>query len=321
MNGRPTILLGESRFSTAARAALERSGDVVGFDGVEAFTERLPDATAVLVALEVHLDAGLLARAEQLRVIATRTSQLRHLDVAEAKRRGIALLSIEPDAPALRETPSTAEAAFALLLALVRNIPWAFEAVREERWERFRYGGHELAGKTLGVVGFGRLGRLVTGYARAFGMQVLAHDPYVDAAEMARREATPVALDELLRASDVVSLHCTWSDETSGLIGARELALMRDDAVLVNTARGEVTDEGALLAALESGRLAGAAVDTLAGERPDGSHLRGNHLVEYARVHENLIVVPHLGGATIEATERTQLHIAQRLAAWLEANG
>jgi D-3-phosphoglycerate dehydrogenase len=314
------ILIGESGFSPRAIAALERVGEVRPFESREAFVGLLPEADAVLVALEVHLDRDLLARAGRLRVIATRTSQLRHLDVDGARQRGLPILSIEADAPALQATSSTAEEAFALLLALVRNIPWAFDAVKAGRWERRRYGGHELHGKALGLVGFGRLGRMVARYGQAFGMAISAHDPYVPDAEISAHDVRPVSLDEVLAASDVVSLHCTWSDETRGLIGARELGLMRPGAVLVNTARGEITDEAALLAALEQGRLAGAAVDTLAGEDPDGSHLAGNKLVDYARTHENLILLPHLGGATHEATERTQLYISEKLADWLEAN-
>ena len=315
---RPTILLGEPDVAPAARAALERVGEVVDFGGRADFAQRLPLADAIVVGLELRLDAHLLARAERLRAIATRTSQLRHLDLTEVERRGIAVLSIEPGAGPLRETTSTAEAAFALLLGLLRNLPWAFDAIKAERWERVRYGGHELRGRTIGLVGFGRLGRMVAGYATSFGMRVLAHDPYVAAAEIAAAGAEPVTLDALLGDSDVVSIHCTWSDETRGLIGARELGLMRPTAVLVNTARGEITDEAALLDALERGAIAGAAVDTLADERPDGSHLVGNPLVGYAREHENLIVLPHLGGATVEATARTQLFICERLAAWLE---
>jgi D-3-phosphoglycerate dehydrogenase len=297
---------------------LERVGDVIGFEGAEQFHARLPEADAVLVALELHLKADAIASARRLRVIATRTSQLRHLDKDEADRRGIPVLSIEPDAPPLRATSSTAESAFALLLALVRNIPWAFDAMKRERWERARYGGHELQGKTIGLIGFGRLGRMVARYAQAFEMHVVAHDPYVEDAELRDVGVTPVTLDDLLVRSDVVSLHCTWSDETRGLVGARELTLMREDAVLVNTSRGEITDESALLAALKSGAIAGAAVDTLAGELADGGHLAGNPLVEYARTHENLILLPHLGGATAEASERTQLFISERLATWLE---
>ena len=314
----PTILLGESQFSPAARAVLERAGTVLDFESREAFLERLPNADAILVGLELRLTAEVLAAAERLRVIASRTSQLRHLDVAEAERRGIAVLFIEPDAPALQDTSSTAEETIALLLALLRNIPWAFDSVKAERWERFRYGGRELRGKTIGLVGFGRLGRMFARYAQAFELRVLAHDPYVAPAAIVDLGVEPVSLETLLAESDAVAVLCTWSDETRGLLGERELGLMRKGAVLVNTARGEITDERALLAALESGALAGAAVDTLAGEQPDGSHVVGNPLVEYARTHENLIVLPHLGGATVEATERTQLYIAEKLAAWLE---
>ena len=314
---RPLILLGESRFAPSARAVLERAGEIVDFESPEAFAARLPEADAVVVGLEVHLRGELLARAERLRVIASRTTQLRHLDVDEARRRKIAVLSIEADAPALQETSSTAEEAFALLLALVRRIPWAFDSIKAERWDRFRYGGSELRGKTIGLVGFGRLGRMVARYAGAFEMRVLAYDPYVDDREIAAGGAEPASLSDLLGESHVVSLHCTWSEETRGLIGAAELELMRDDAVLVNTARGEVVDEAALLAALVSARIAGAGIDTLADEQPDGSHVVGNELIAYARAHENLIVLPHLGGATREATERTQHYISEKLVAWL----
>jgi D-3-phosphoglycerate dehydrogenase len=312
---RPTILIGESRFADSARRVLAAAGDVVDD---AAFDERLADADALVVGLERRLDAALLQRAARLRVIATRTSQLRHLDRDEAERRGIAVLFVEPDAPALQETASTAEETMALLLALVRNVPWAFGALLDGRWERARYGGSELRGKTIGLIGFGRLGRMVARYAQAFELRVVAHDPYVPDAELVERGVEPVGLDELLAAADVVSIHCTWSDETYGLLGERELAAMRPGALLVNTARGEITDERALLAALESGRLGGAAVDTLAGEDPAGGHLAGNPLVEYARTHENLIVLPHLGGATREATERTQLYISEQLVRWLE---
>jgi D-3-phosphoglycerate dehydrogenase len=305
----PTILVAESTFSEAARAELERVGEVVPF---ERFDEELPRAEAILAGLELELDGAVLRRAPQLRVIATRTSQLRHIDLDEAARRGVEVLFIEPDDPLLQATSSTAEETFALVLALARNMPWAFESVKAGRWERARYGGHELAGKTIGLVGYGRLGRMVAGYARAFGMDVLACDPYLEI-----MDAAAVSLEDLLRQADIVSIHCTFSEETRGLIGERELALVRPSALLVNTARGEIVDEAALLAALEGGRLAGAALDTLAGERPDGSHLRDNPLVRYAREHENLIVLPHLGGATVDATERTQLYMAKRLAAFL----
>ena len=303
-----TILLAESRFAPAARMELEAIGEVVPFDRFEA---ELPRAEAIVVGLELELDRTVLDRAPRLRVIATRTSQLRHIDVAETRRRGIEVLRIDPDDPVLRETSSTAELTLALLLGLVRKLPWAFDALKAARWAPARgdYGGNELRGKTLGVVGYGRLGRMVAAYAKALAMEVVAHDPYVDVDDV-----EPVSLEELLKRSHAISVHCSFTEETRGLIGADELAVARPGAVLVNTARGEIVDEAALLEALRSGRLAGAAVDTIAGERSDGSHLRDHPLVRHAREHENLIVLPHLGGATAEATERTQIRISRKLA-------
>src|SRR5256714_992316 len=287
----PTILVAESTFSEAALAELERVGEVVPFERFEA---ELPRADAILAGLELELDGAVLSRARQLRVIATRTSQLRHIDLEEAKRRGIEVLFIEPIDPLLRATSSTAEEAFALVLALVRNVPWAFDSLKEGRWERARYGGHELAGQTIGLVGYGRLGRMVAGYARAFGMDVLAHDPYVEVTD-----AEGVSLEDLLRRADVVSIHCTFNEETRGLIGARELALVRPAAVLVNTARGEIVDDAALLRALEEGRLAGPALDTLAHERPGRSPPPDNPLLRYPPQPSKLILPPPPGRAPV----------------------
>lgn len=298
------ILLAEP-FAEEPRRVLDELGEVVPW---ESFVERLADAEAIVTGLEVHLRKPELDRAPRLQVIASRTSQLRHLDVDEATARGIDVLFIEPDAPLLRETSSTAEETLALILALVRNVPWAFDALKQGRWERQRYGGHELKGKKLGIVGFGRLGRMVAGYGQALGMRVVANDPRYDAS---------VPLDVLLADSDVVSVHCTFDETTRGLFGDAQFAAMKPSAYFINTARGEIADENALLRALERGRLAGAAIDTLEGERPDGAHLARNPLVDYARTHENLIVLPHLGGATVEATERTQLYIARKLADWV----
>jgi D-3-phosphoglycerate dehydrogenase len=202
------------------------------------------------------------------------------------------------------------------MLALCRNVPQAHGSLTGGAWERPKFKGTELYGKTLGVIGFGRLGRLVAGYGRAFGMHVLATDPKlapgteVDGVEAATQ-------DDLLARSDVVSLHCTYDDATEGLLGEAEFRRMKPGALFVNTARGEITDEAALLRALEDGHLGGAALDTLAGEGPQGEHLVGNPLVAHARAHENLLIVPHLGGATVEATERTQLFIVRRLVEFL----
>ena len=305
-----TILLAEKEFSEKAIARLKNVGRVIPFGSLRQFKNNLLYADVLLTALEVRLDASLLNRASKLRLIASRTTQLRYIDLDACARRGIRVINIKANSLVLRRTPSTAEEAMALILALVRNIPWAFDAIKREQWERHRYGGHEVYGKTLGLIGFGRLGRLVARYSRAFGMTVIASDPHVDVKTMQRYGVHKVTLERLLRKSDIVSLHATYHAATMGMLAKKHFRMMRREAVFINTARGEMTDEIALHTALEHGWIAGAAVDTLAGESSDGAHLRQNLLVQYARRHENLIIVPHLGGATQEATQRTQEYIS-----------
>lgn len=317
---RPQILLGESMFSDAARSVLAASGDVLEFESLERLMQRLPEADAIVVGFEVSLQKPVLDQADRLRVIATRTSRLTHIDVAEAQRRGIAVLSNEPEAPALVATSSTAELAMAMTLALARRLPWAFDSVRAGRWERVRYGGEELKGKTMGVIGFGRLGRKMVGYATAFGMHVVVSDPGVPQATIAASDCETATLGELLTRADVVSLHASPSADGLPILRSEHFELMKPSALLVNTARGELVDEHALLTALRERRLAGAAIDTLAGEEAGGAHLAGNPLLAYAKESDNLLILPHLGGATREATERTQLYIAERLAEYLRAN-
>jgi len=310
------ILIAEREFSPQAMRMLARVGRVIPFGSRSVFFKNLPRAHVVVAGLEVNFTKAVLDRAPRLELVASRTTQLRHIDRAETARRGIAVVHIKGDSPVLRQIPSTAEETFALVLALVRNIPWAMRSLEAGRWERRRYGGHELAGKTFGVIGFGRLGSYVARYARAFGMRVIAYDPYVSASAMARGGARRAGLNALLRAADVVSVHCVYSDRTAGMLGARHFRLMKPTAVFINTARGEIADESALLAALKAKRIAGAAVDTLAGETPDGAHVKTHPLVDYARTHENMIIVPHLGGATREATEKSMLHIAELTVQW-----
>ncbi len=311
----PTILIAEEGFDAHAKKILSAAGRVVDFSSRKNFLKHLPAAGVVVTALDIKFNAALLKKAKKLKVIGSRTTQLRYLDLDECRRRGIAVVNIKADSPVLRNTPSTAEETMALLLALLRNIPWAFSSIQKGEWERKKYGGRELAGKTIGLIGFGRLGKMVAGYSRAFGMSVTACDPYVSAAVMKKFGARKVSVGQLLRTADIVSLHTIYNDRTYRLIQEQHFRLMKPEAVFINTARGEITDERALLKALRQKWIAGAAVDTLAGEMPDGSHLKNNPLVRYARQHQNLLIVPHLGGATREATGRTQAYISELVVA------
>lgn len=315
---KPTILIAEKNFSPKAKKILASAGRVVDFGDRRRFLKNLGRADAVVAGLEVRFDRKTLSRAPRLKLIATRTTQMRHIDLAEAKRRGIAVINIKGNSAVLRKIPSTAEETMALVLALIRKIPWAFDSVKRGRWERRRYGGHELSGKTIGLIGFGRLGSYVSRYARAFGMKVIAYDPYIPAKKMARSGVKKFSPERLLKISDVVSLHCIYNDKTEGMLGRKHFRMMKPTAVFINTARGEITDEAALLEALRKKWISGAALDTLSGEDPRGKHLKNNPLVEYAKRRENLIIVPHLGGATAEATEKTMVYIAELARRWLQ---
>jgi D-3-phosphoglycerate dehydrogenase len=201
-----------------------------------------------------------------------------------------------------------------LLLAVVRRLPWAFDAAREGDWARDQFRGHQLAGKTLGVLGYGRLGRMVAQYAKAFRMRVLVCDvkPIEPGPGIER-----VALDELLAEADVLSIHVDMTAENRGLIGAENLARMKPGAVLVSISHGAVIDEAALLDALQKRHLAAAALDMIDGEwRTD---LDQHPLIRYANTHENLIITPHVGGVTYESQRMAYTHTAKKLARHLES--
>ncbi len=256
----------------------------------------LGGAHALIVRSETRVTADLLTRAPHLRVIARAGTGVDNIDVHAATRRGIAVMN----APGAN-TVSAAEHALGLLLALVRHIPWAADAMRRGEWDRKRFEGTELRGKMMGVVGLGRIGGHVAQIAKSFGMHVVAHDPYLPPERAAELQVKLLPLDQLLRQADVVTMHVALTDQTHHLINAERLTLMRPTAVLINTARGELVDETALAEAVAAGRIAGAAIDVFATEPlPADSPLR--------RL-DRVILTPHLAASTAEAQERVSLEI------------
>lgn len=271
----------------------------------------------VLIVRFAHeVDRDVIDAGVKLRAIVTATTGLDHIDVEYAHSRGVEVLSLQGEREFLDSISATAEHTWALLLALVRRVPAASRSVRAGGWDRDRFRGRTLCGLRLGLLGLGRIGCMVARYGLAFGMRVAAHDPQAGAwpEGVERREALP----DLLSSSDVLALHLPLKPETRGILGGRELALLPEGAVLVNTSRGELVDEAALVAALESGRLAGAAVDVIVGERDPEARAR-SPLLAWARTHDNVIVTPHLGGATREAMEATEVFMAKKLARVLGA--
>lgn len=257
----------------------------------------LAGADALMVRSRTRVDADLLAAGERLRVVARAGIGVDNIDLDAASGRGILVVNV-PAANLLSATEHT----FALLLALARNVASAHRALADGEWGRSRFVGTELHGKTLGIVGLGRIGREVAKRARAFGMAIVAYDPYLDRAVAERQGIELLDLGALLERVDAVTLHLPLTSETRGLLGAAELSRVKPGALLVNCARGGIVDEEALLAALESGRLGGAALDVFAEEPPTD-----RRLVEHPRV----VATPHLGAQTREAQERASVEAAR----------
>lgn len=266
----------------------------------------------IVTQLGLRFDEELLRRARILHCIATATTSADHIDGTAARKRGIAVLSLKGATAFLRTIPSTAEHTWGLLLALLRHTVPAADAVRAGRWESPPFRGTELRGKTIGIVGVGRLGTMAARYGKAFGMTVIGYD----IRNFPRTVCQKVSLQALLQRSDVISLHTHLTKETEGMIGAEELTQMKPTAVLVNTARGRIVDERALLAALRTKRIAGYAADVLAGEVLFGNNCSRDPLVHFARTHDNVLLTPHIGGRTREARTATDAFIARRVAAW-----
>ena len=260
----------------------------------------------VFVRLGVRIDAGTIAGAPTLRLVVTPTTGLDHLDLASLASSGVQVISLRDARAAIESVHATAEHTFALLLACVRGIPAAHHDVAAGAWRRQRFLGTELAGRTIGIVGHGRLGRRVATYARAFGMEVLVHD-VAEASLTGLPEGVTVAgADDLLRAADVVSLHLPLDVDTRGWLDARRIALLKQDAVVINTARGELLDEAALARALRDGRLGGVAVDVIADDANWGESVGESPLLELLGTGANLVVTPHIGGWARDAVARTR---------------
>jgi D-3-phosphoglycerate dehydrogenase len=315
---RARILVTESAdFSPAAATMLRGAGELVLANLDRAGLLRVAGEADVLwVRLRHRIDAEVLAAARSLRVLATPTTGLTHVDVEEAARRGVHVLSLRGETDFLRDVRATAEHTIALMLALLRHLPAATQHTTLGGWTRDRFRGHELYGHTVGLIGYGRLGRIVARYLTAFDARVLVADPHVDPATV-DAGVTLVPLDELLRDADIVSLHASHTPETHGMLGAAHFATMKPGAYFVNTARGELVDELALEAALRAGHLGGAALDVLVEEHATG--MGGHRLVRLARERPDVIITPHIGGCTAESMEKTELFMAERLLAMLGA--
>ncbi len=310
------ILNAESHgYSPAARHVLDTIGEVCSADLDRAeLLDAIGDYEVLVVRLRNTIDTQVFeAASPRLAVVVTATTGLDHIDLEAADQHGVTVLSLRGETEFLRTVPATAEHTWALLLALVRNLPAAATAVRSGTWNRDDFKGRELSAKRLGIVGMGRIGSMVARYGQAFGMHVAAHDPYAES-WVAGVEASPT-LVELAERSDVLTIHVPLDDATRHLVDRGVLEALPLGAVVVNTSRGAILDESAAAELLEAGHIAGIAVDVVEAEHHDGR----SDLVALAARRNNVLVTPHIAGATHESMERTEVFMAHKLARFLAA--
>jgi D-3-phosphoglycerate dehydrogenase len=295
---RPVVLVAEE-LAPSALEVLSADFELRHVDGADrsALLPALSDVDAVLVRSATKMDAEALAAAERLKVVARAGIGLDNVDVAAATARGVMVVNAPTS-----NIVSAAEHAIALLLAVARNVPAADASLQAGEWKRSKFTGVELADKTVGVVGLGRIGVLVAQRLSAFGVRLLAYDPYVQPARAAQIGVRLVSLDELLAQSDFVTIHLPKTPETMGLIGARELAAAKPGVRIVNAARGGLVQEDALAEAIRSGHVAGAGIDVFATEPATESPLFGL---------PGVVVTPHLGASTVEAQDKAGLAVAR----------
>lgn len=248
---------------------------------------------------ETDIGKELIDKAPNLKVLARAAVGYGNIDVDYATARGILVFNT----PALN-TNSAAELTIGLLLAAVRRIVSANESMKEGKWDRHRFTGTELMGKTIGIVGLGNVGHRVARFCHGFELRVIACDPYIPDETFQRHGAVKVDLDTLLRESDIVSVHVPKNKETSGMISAKGIASMKDGVVVLNAARGGIIDEKALLEALKSGKVACAGIDTWSVEPPKDN--------PFAKL-DNVVMTPHIGASTVEAQLRIALAIADQV--------
>ncbi|MGC2259379.1 MAG: hydroxyacid dehydrogenase, partial [Candidatus Sulfotelmatobacter sp.] len=299
------IVIAEKVSASAVEQLREPGWVVMTADQLDGkLTAELESADALIVRSAVQADATLLAHAKKLRVIGRAGVGVDNIDLDAATRQGIAVMNT-PGANAV----AVAEQALGMMLAMARHLCRADALMHAGKWEKKSLQGSELRGKTLGIAGLGRIGMEVARRARAFGMEIVAHDPFVSVAIAKELGIRCVSLDELYAAADYITLHVGLTPQTAGMINATALKKMKKGVRLVNCARGELVNEADLVEALKQGQVAAAALDVF-NEEP----LKNSPLQAMA----NVILTPHIGGSTHEAQEAVGVQIAQQVREYLK---
>ena len=292
--------------SEAGLQLLRSAGEVVASPKItpEELLVALPEYDALVVRSRTKVTAKVIAAGAQLKVIGRAGVGVDNIDVAAAVAKGLTVVNSP-----LAASVAVAELAIGLMFALARSIAAADASLKQNKWEKSAFMGSELNGKTLGLVGLGRIGTETAKRAAALGMKVIAFDPLVSDAQMQEHHVVPATFDEVLAQSDYLSVHVPLTAKNKGLLGIAQFAKMKKGARLVCTARGGVVDEDALRAALDDGQLAGAALDVFATEPPPAGSIA---------THPKVVATPHIGAQSHEAQTRAGIAIAEEVVAALQ---
>ncbi len=308
------VILESSDYAPKALEIYKTIGKVTCFnDDEQDIGTHLEKATILIVRLGMHMDSAYLSALPHLKYIVSPTTGLNHIDLEFCSDRNIQVLSLKNEKEFLKRVTATAEHTMGLMLALIRGTVSAhLSVVQSQEWDRDKFCGRELSSLNLGILGFGRLGQIVANYAKLFGMSICAHDPNIPDSIFKEMSVEKISPDKLYAMSDMITVHVDYKRENDCLIGDNEFKQMKQNSFFINTSRGELVDEAAMIRALQSGRLAGAAVDVLQNEY-DKKLLFNSPVFEYARTHNNLIITPHIGGCTIDSMRKTEIFLAQKL--------
>ncbi len=299
------------------RDALKPLEEIADIDYQEArydlLLESIERYDAYFASAHVKTDRTVLEKAKRLKVIGTPSTGTDHIDVEFAKKKNIVILDIAKEFELLDTFSATAEMAWCLLLSLIRHLPQAFESAKKGHWARQKFSGVQLLGKTIGILGYGRLGKMVAEMAKGFRMNVIT----CDIQEINTPGIRQVDFDTLLSKSDIVSIHIHLTKENRGLFSRDVFSKIKKGVIIINTSRGAIIDEEALLDALNSGIVAGAGLDVINGEW--NNNLLEHPLIKYVQSHDNLIISPHIGGATVESIVGAREFMAYSLLDYLKS--
>lgn len=303
-----TLILEPKNYSRFAHELYKKLGPV---RHAKAANDDHSDITLLVVRLSTQLDEAYLSTYPTLKAIASPTTGLTHIDTRYCDKKGIRIFSLLDCRQAIEKVTSTSELTVGLIISLLRSIPKAhIDVVLNGSWDRDRFRSRQLSGMTLGIIGLGRIGGHLAGYAKAFGMNVVAYDPFISATRFTDCSVTQLDLDKVLELADIVSINANLREDNQNLIGAEQIEGMKPGALLVNTARGALLDEDAVVKALRQGHLGGVAVDVLSQEQ-DEKLRKQSPLVCAAKEGLDVIVVPHIGGCTSDAMHITEECLAE----------